>query len=254
MITMRIIAIPEAKPTIVAKSMEPPKGVVCPAIVDHARDTEHMRAKAKHLSDMGGGRLHGAETPCLHPGPRGIGGYRAPRIAVGGDRDPACAEMPRHRHGRRLPPRLERSGGQPPFILDQQTPAPFAQSDERRHRLAQRHTGIGMGHGQQFAVTPHIGRSLRQHVPVHAPPRGGQIIAGEQRFARWRKSAQAVGRDTLGCHRTFQMGEIAGPAAIVGHGGMERSGCARGSGHPSRLPRRDDDRMAIMRQSDCSRA
>jgi hypothetical protein len=180
------------------------------AIVDQAIDAVHTGTLRRDLTHVDFGRVVGTKDHRLDPRTRRIGGGCRARIAVGRHRDRRDAQFPGHRNRHHQPARLKRSGGEAPFVLDQQAcRARFARQsverDQRRRILAQADDIRFVSHRQQFAVAPQIGGPRRQRIARHRLRRGSEVIAHQQGTPDTRQAMQPIGLIPLPGHRTFEM-------------------------------------------------
>ncbi len=186
------------------------------AIVDQAVDAVDPGPLQRDFTHVDFRRIGGTEHDAFNAGPRTIGRQRRARVAVGCHRHLADAQFLGHGHGHDQAPRLERTGGQAAFVLDDDFAATqlllqFRQGDQRGHGLAQGDDVRRLAHRQQFPVTPQVGRARRQVVTRHRSLDARQVVTHQKRLARRRQVGKLVGGQLFTGHAAFEIGDECRP-------------------------------------------
>src|SRR5262249_61210763 len=103
----------------------------------------------------------------------------------------------RHAPRERAPPGLDRAGGQPAFVLDQDLAGlePLSeprQCHDRRDRLAEADDVADATHGQKLAVAPQIAWPPRQRLLAQCLFDAVEIVANDERLALAREGVELV--------------------------------------------------------------
>src|SRR5207302_854673 len=189
------------------------------AIVDQAVDTPHRRALQGDLAEVDLGGVVGAEAVSLDAGPRGIGGERRAGVAVGRNGNALHTVGLRHRYRHAQAARLERTGGQASFVLDQGRHEPGGspaggQGQERRFDLTQTDDVSRLRHRQQLAPPPQARRPRRDFFARHCAPERIQVIARQQGLVHRRQPVELCDVVRLRADTALQVCRIR-----IAHGG-----------------------------------
>jgi len=156
------------------------------AVGDESVDEERLRTGQPGLVDVHGGRVLRHEDVRFQTSSRGIGRRRATRVSGRGQRHATDSEVLRHRDGHRQTTALEAPRRQMRFVLDPQLVEPKSRGHSvatQQWRLAftERHGFHLERDRQQFAIPPHVERSLTQFLFCERSPHGRQVIPHPQR-------------------------------------------------------------------------